>query len=247
MIYLFGYGLGYGYGFGYYFDPTYLLVIVGALICMLASAHVNSSMNKYKKVANCSGITGAECARRILNNEGLYQVQIECLNNNQGDHYDPRSNTVRLSYDNYHNASITAVGVAAHECGHAIQHAKGYSPLKLRSAIVPVVNIGSRLGMPLILVGILLSWNQTLIQVGIWAFSLSVIFQLVTLPVEFNASRRAVVKLEQYGILSASENQGCQKVLRAAAYTYVAAAASSILQVLRLVMLFGGNSRRRDD
>jgi len=247
LLYGFGYGYGYGPGLGFYFDPTYLLVIVGALICMAASAHVNSAMNKYKNVANVSRISGAECARRILNNEGLYNVQIECLNKGEGDHYDPRTNTVRLSYDNYHYASITAVGVAAHECGHAIQHAKGYAPLKFRTALVPVVNIGSKLGMPLILIGILLSWNQTLIQIGIWAFALSVLFQLVTLPVEFNASSRAVEKLEQYGILSTSENQGCKKVLRAAAYTYVAAAASTILQLLRLVLLFGGNRRRRDD
>jgi len=138
------------------------------------------------------------------------------------------------------------VGVAAHECGHAIQHAKGYTPLSIRSALVPVVNIGSNLGMPLILLGVVLSWNQVLIQIGIWAFALSVLFQLVTLPVEFNASRRAVEKVEQYGLLTASENTGCKKVLTAAAMTYVAAAASSILQLLRLVLLFGGN-RRRDD
>lgn len=241
------YGLGYGYGMGFYFDPTYLLVVIGALICLGASAHVNSSMNKYKSVYNGTGITGADCARRILNNEGLYNVQIECLNKSEGDHYDPRTNTVRLSHDNYHYASITAVSVAAHECGHAIQHAKGYGPLKFRTALVPVVNIGSRLGMPMILLGILLSWNQILIQIGIWAFALSVLFQLVTLPVEFNASSRAVEKLEQYGILSASENTGSRKVLRAAAYTYVAAAASTILQLLRLIMLFGGNRRRRSD
>ena len=248
MVYLFGYGYGYGYGgLGYYFDPTYLLVIAGALICMLASAHVNNSMNKYKKVSARSGITGAECAKRILNNEGLYNVSIECLNQNQGDHYDPRTNTVRLSYENYHYASITAVGVAAHECGHAIHHAKGYAPLKFRTALVPVVNIGSKLGMPLILIGMLLSWNQVLIQIGIWAFSLSVLFQLVTLPVEFNASTRAIGKLEQYGILSSAETGGCKKVLSAAAFTYVAAAASTILQTLRLIMLFGGGRRRNDD
>ena len=246
MVYLFGLGYGYGYGgLGFYFDPTYWLVIIGAIVCMAASARVNSAMNKYKQVSNGTGITGADCARRILNNEGLYNVQIECLGKNAGDHYDPRTNTVRLSYDNYHYASITAVGVAAHECGHAIQHAKGYAPLQFRSALVPVVNISSKLGLPLILVGVLLSWNQTLIQIGIWAFALSVLFQLVTLPVEFNASSRAVAKLEQYGILSASENQGCKKVLRAAAYTYVAAAASTILQLLRLVLLFGGNNQRR--
>lgn len=237
--------MGY-YGYGFYFDPTYWLVIIGAVVCMLASANVNSTMNKYHKVRNSTGITGAECARRILNNEGLYNVQIECLSASQGDHYDPKTNTVRLSRENYTSASITAVGVAAHECGHAIQHAKGYGPLNLRSALVPVANIGSKLGMPLILIGVLLSWNQVLIQLGIWAFSLAVLFQLVTLPVEFNASSRATAKLEQYGILSVSETGSCKKVLSAAALTYVAAAASTILQLLRLIMLFGGNRRRRD-
>lgn len=236
----------YGYGMGYMWDPTYFLVIIGLLLCMGASALVNSTMNKYSRVRNMSGITGAEAARRILNNEGLYNVQIECLNNNKGDHYDPRTNTVRLSAQNYNGVSVTAVGVAAHECGHAIQHAKGYAPLNIRSALVPVVNIGSNIGMPLILLGVLLSWNQTLIQIGIWAFALTVLFQLVTLPVEFNASRRAVQRVEQYGLLTTEESTGCKKVLRAAAMTYVAAAASSALQLLRLVLLFGGN-RRRDD
>ena len=173
-------------------------------------------------------------------------MQVACLNGRQGDHYDPRTRTVKLSYENYNSPSVTSVGVAAHECGHAIQHAKGYAFLKLRSALVPVVNIGSNLGIPLILIGVLLGWNQTLIQIGIWAFSLAVLFQLITLPVEFNASRRAVSKIDQYGLLTMQENAGCKKVLRAAALTYVAAAASSILQLLRLVLLFGGN-RRRDD
>lgn len=238
--------MGRFYGYGIYWDPTYLLVIIGMLLCLGASALVNSTMKKYSSIQNRNGITGAETARRILNQEGLTQVQIECLQDNRGDHYDPRSQTVRLSYSNYHSASVTAVGVAAHECGHAIQHAKGYSPLQIRSAIVPVVNFGSMLGMPLILIGVLLSWNQILIQIGIWAFALSVLFQLITLPVEFNASRRAVGKIEQYGLLTADENTGCKKVLRAAAFTYVAAAASSILQLLRLILLFGGNRRRED-
>ncbi len=136
--------------------------------------------------------------------------------------------------------------MAAHECGHAIQHSKGYAPLSIRSALVPVVNIGSYLGLPIIILGVLLSWNQTLIQIGIWAFALSVLFQLITLPVEFNASRRAVQKVEQYGLLTAQENTGCKKVLSAAALTYVAAAASSILQLLRLILLFGGGNRRDD-
>ena len=242
MLYM-GY---YGYGMGMFWDPTYMLVIIGMLLCVGASALVNSTMSKYSKVRNMNGLTGAEAARRILNQEGLYDVQVACLNGRQGDHYDPRTRTVKLSYENYNSPSVTSVGVAAHECGHAIQHAKGYAFLKLRSALVPVVNIGSNLGIPLILIGVLLGWNQTLIQIGIWAFSLAVLFQLITLPVEFNASRRAVSKIDQYGLLTMQENAGCKKVLRAAALTYVAAAASSILQLLRLVLLFGGN-RRRDD
>ncbi len=226
----------------FYWDPTYILVLIGMLICMGASAMVNSAMNKYSKVRNAGGITGADAARRILNSEGLYNVQIECLKSDRGDHYDPRTNTVRLSYDNYNQPSITAVGVAAHECGHAIQHAKGYAPLNFRSALVPVANIGSRLGLPIILLGVILSWNQVLIQVGIWTFALAVLFQLVTLPVEFNASARAVAKIGQYGLLGTEETKGCKKVLTAAAMTYVAA----ILQLLRLVILFGGNNRRDD-
>lgn len=228
----------------YYYDATYLLVVIGAVICLLASANVNSVMKKYSKIGNSTGLSGAEAARRILNNEGLYHVQVECLSADSGDHYDPRTNTVRLSYSNYSGASVTAVGVAAHECGHAIQHAQGYQPLNFRTAIVPVVNIGSRLGFPIIILGVLLSWNYVLIQIGIWAFSLSVLFQLVTLPVEFNASSRAIAKIDQYGLMSQTENEGCKKVLRAAALTYVAAAASSILQLMRLILLYG---RRRSD
>lgn len=238
---------GYYGGYGFYWDPTYFLVIIGMFLCLGASAMVNSTMRKYSRVRNMSGMTGADAARRILNNEGLYDVKVECLSGGKGDHYDPRSKTVRLSYENYNSASVTAVGVAAHECGHAIQHAKEYTPMRLRSALVPVVNIGSTLGMPLIFLGILLSWNNTLIQIGIWAFGLSLLFQLVTLPVEFNASRRAVAKVEQYGLLTSQENMGCKKVLSAAAMTYVAAAASSALQLLRLVLLFGGGRNRRDD
>lgn len=228
----------------YYYDFTYILVILGMVLCLGASARVKSVMRKYAKEGNSTGITGAEAARQILDNEGLYHVQIECLQSEEGDHYDPRTDTVRLSFGNYNQATVTAVGVAAHECGHAIQHAKGYSPLNFRTALVPVVNIGSRLGMPLIILGMLLSWNNVLIQIGIWTFSLSVLFQLVTLPVEFNASARAVTKIGQYGLVSMEENEGCKKVLSAAAMTYVAAAASSILQLLRLILLFGGNRRR---
>ncbi len=228
----------------YYYDATYLLVLIGMVLCLAASALVNSTMKKYSKVRNYAGLTGGEAARRILNNEGLYDVQVECLRDERGDHYDPRSRTVRLSYSNYTGASVTAVSVAAHECGHAIQHQKEYAPLSLRTALVPVVNIGSRLGMPMIILGVLLGWNQVLIQIGIWAFVAALLFQLVTLPVEFNASGRAVEKVDQYGLLTAQERGGCKKVLTAAALTYVAAAASSALQLLRLVLLFGGNRRR---
>lgn len=236
----------YYYGYGFMWDPTYFLVLIGLVICMIASANVNSTMKKYSRVRNMSGLTGGDAARRILNNEGLYNVQVECLQKDKGDHYDPRTNTVRLSYENFHSASVTAVGVAAHECGHAIQHAKGYVPISIRSALVPVVNIASNLGMPIILLGVLLSWNQTLINIGIFAFSFALLFQLVTLPVEFNASKRAIDKVEEYGLLTYTEKDGCKKVLSAAAMTYVAAAASTALQVLRLVLLFGGNRRRRD-
>lgn len=234
------------YGWGMYWDPTYFLVLIGMLLSLGASALVNSTMNKYSRIRNMSGITGADAARRILNSEGLYNVRIECIDGRQGDHYDPRTNVVRLSRSNYDSASVTAVGVAAHECGHAIQHAKGYVPLKIRSSLVPAAGIGSSLGIPIILIGVLLGWNELLIQIGIWVFSLAVLFQLVTLPVEFNASRRAVAKVEQYGLLGSQETAGCKKVLTAAAFTYVAAAASSILQLLRLVLLFGGGRRRND-
>ncbi len=243
MLYYGGY---YGYGMGMFWDPTYYLVLIGMLLCLGASALVNSTMSKYSRVPNMAGITGADAARRILDREGLYDVRVECINGRQGDHYDPRTKVVRLSQDHYASASVTAVGVAAHECGHAIQHSRGYAPLRIRTTLVPVVNIGSNLGIPLILIGVLLGWNQVLIQIGIWAFSLAVLFQLITLPVEFNASSRAVAKIGQYGLLGTQETEGCKKVLRAAALTYVAAAASSVLQLLRLVLLFGSNRRRRD-
>ena len=232
--------------FGYYYDPTYILVLIGALLSLWASARVNSTYNRYAKVYSRSGLTGAEAAQQILKNAGIYGVRVEHVSGNLTDHYDPKAKVLRLSDSVYGSRSVAAVGVAAHECGHAIQNAKGYVPLRLRAALVPVANLGSTLGLPIILLGVILSWNQVLIQIGIWAFSLAVLFQLVTLPVEFNASHRAVIKAEQYGLLTSEENNGVKKVLTAAALTYVAAAASSILQLLRLILLFGGN-RRRDD
>ncbi len=232
----------------FYWDSTYLLVIIGLLISLLASGVVKSAMNKYHKVGNSTGLTGAECARKILDNEGLYQVQVEDLGSNDGDHYDPAANVVRLSHRNYYGRTVTAMGVAAHECGHAIQHAQDYVPIRIRTALVPVVNIGSRASMPLIFLGVLLSWNPVLIRLGIIAFSLTVLFQLATLPVEFNASNRALERLECYGIVTQQENQGCKKVLSAAAMTYVAGLLASVLQLLRLILLFsGGGGRRRND
>ena len=232
------------YGYGYYWDPTYFLVLVGLVLCLGASALVNSTMRKYSKVRNMRGLTGAEAARNILNREGLYNVQIECLNSDDGDHYDPRTDTVRLSYNNFNGTSVTAVSVAAHECGHAIQHAIGYAPLEFRSAIVPVANFGSTLSWPLFLIG-LFSGIRPLVTAGIVLFSLAVLFQLVTLPVEINASSRALKMLQSTGILGTDETRGARKVLTAAAMTYVAALAASILQLLRLLILAGG--RRRDD
>lgn len=229
----------------YYYDPTYILVLAGTLLCLWASARVNSAMSKYAKVRNVSGLSGAEAARRILQYQGITDVSVECLQQGSGDHYDPRSKTVRLSYENYNSASVTAVSVAAHECGHAAQHHENYGFLKFRSAFAPVANIGSNLGFPLILIGVLFGFSQILVEIGIWAFSLGVLFQLITLPVEFNASKRALATVSNYGLLTENEKAGGKKVLGAAAWTYVAAAASAILQLLRLVLLFGG--RRRDD
>lgn len=191
-------------------------------------------------------MTGEQAAARILQLSGIYDVRIEHVRGELTDHYDPAHKVLRLSDSVYGSSSLAAIGVAAHECGHAVQHDQGYAPLKLRTALVPAANIGSRAGIPLIFLGVFLGMNQTLIQVGIWVFALAVLFQLVTLPVEFNASGRALAMLGDYGMLEREETNACRKVLSAAALTYVAAAASAILQLLRLVLLFGNNSRRRD-
>ncbi|HKM35652.1 MAG TPA: zinc metallopeptidase [Lachnospiraceae bacterium] len=228
----------------YYFDPTYILVLIGAVICIIASGYVNSAMKKYHGVRNARGLTGGQAAEQILMQQGIYDVRVECLQKGSGDHYDPASKTLRLSYENFNYATVTSVAVAAHECGHAAQHQEGYALLTFRTALVPVVNIGSFIGFPLIILGVFLSWNQVLIQIGIWAFALAVLFQLITLPVEFNASRRGLQSIEVNGLLGTEESKGAKKVLSAAAMTYVAAAASSILQLLRLLLLFGGNRRR---
>ena len=236
---------GYGYPhFGIYWDPTMILVLIGAAISLWASGRVQSTFQRYSRVRSMSGMTGAETARRILDSQGLYDVQVRQVRGSLTDHYDPRTRTVNLSESVYGSASVASVGVAAHECGHAVQHAQDYAPLNIRSALVPVANLGTTLSWPIILVGLLLGMSPFL-HLGILLFSLGVLFQLITLPVEFNASSRAVALLDRLGILQGDEVNGAGKVLRAAALTYVAAAAATILQLLRLVILFGG--RDRDD
>ncbi|HIZ21224.1 MAG TPA: zinc metallopeptidase [Candidatus Blautia faecigallinarum] len=233
----------FGYGYGWGFDWTYLLLVIGMLLSLGASAKMKSTFSVYQRRRSASGLTGAETARRILNAAGIFDVQIVPIEGSLTDHYDPGKKVVRLSRDVYGQTSLAAVGVAAHECGHAIQHARNYALLNLRSAIVPAANIGASISWPLFILGLLLS-VEPLITLGILLFSLAVLFQLVTLPVEVNASSRALRMLETTGILSPDENRGARKVLTAAALTYVAALASSILQLLRLLILAGG--RRRD-
>lgn len=236
----------------YGFDSTYILVLVGAVLCMLASSLVNSTYSKYSRVRCRCGMTGAQAAERILRMSGINDVQIQHISGNLTDHYDPRNKVLRLSDTVYDSASVAAIGVAAHECGHALQHHKGYLPLKLRSTLVPAANLGSKLGLPLVILGLVLGIGFelpgggyfSLATIGIWVFSLAVLFQIVTLPVEFNASGRALKLLGNYGIMNDDEVDDCKRVLGAAALTYVAAAASSVLQLLRLVLLSG---RRRSD
>lgn len=232
----------YGY-YGYYFDATYILVIIGAVLSLIASAQVNGTFRRYAKVRSMSGMSGAQTARRILDRNGLYNVKIEHINGNLTDHYDPRSKVLRLSDATYSNTSVAAVAVAAHECGHAVQDLEGYEPLRFRSKLVPAANFGSRFGLPIFVAGLVFGSNTVLMQIGIWVFLLGVLFQIVTLPVEFNASSRALSMLTEYGILGEQEVDGSRKVLKAAAMTYVAAAASAILNLLRLVLIARGRDR----
>ena len=235
----------YGGLMGYYFDPTWILVIIGAVLSMAASAKVNSTFNKYSKVRSMTGMTGEDAAKRLLNSQGIYDVTVRPVKGQLTDHYDPRTKTVNLSESVFHSTSVAAIGVAAHECGHAMQDNVGYVPLKLRGAIVPVANIGSQAAFPLIIIGVLIGgMGSPLVNIGLILFSLAVIFQLITLPVELNASRRAITLLDQVGILGGQELNQTRRVLGAAALTYVAALAASVLQLLRLVILFGG---RRDN
>ncbi|MDO5391716.1 MAG: zinc metallopeptidase [Eubacteriales bacterium] len=226
----------------YGFDPTYILLIIGMLLSLAASAKLKSTFAIYRRMESASGMTGAQAAQRILRNAGVYDVRIEPISGELTDHYDPRTKTVRLSEPIYNKTSLAAVGVAAHECGHAIQHATNYAPLNLRSAIVPIANLGSTLSWPLFLAGLIMSFRP-LLTAGILLFTAAVLFQLVTLPVEINASSRALKLLNADGILAPQEVRGAKKVLTAAALTYVAALAGSILQLLRLLILAGGRDR----
>ena len=233
----------------YYIDWTYIVLVIPAMILALyAQNKVNSTFKKYSRVASRSGMTGAQAARRLMELNGIYDVSIERVSGNLTDHYDPSKKVLRLSDSVYSDTSVAAIGVAAHETGHAIQHARGYVPLTLRTVMVPLANLGSTLSMPLIFLGILFSFSSrmgnSMINLGILLFGLSVVFTIITLPVEFNASRRAVACLGDSGILYDDEIGGVKKVLSAAAMTYVASKAVALANFLRLIIIFGG--RRRD-
>ena len=232
------------------YDPLYLILVLPAILfAMIASASVNSTFEKYQKQLSRRRITGAEAARQVLDSHGLHDVPIRMVSGKLSDHYDPRDNTVYLSEAVHNSTSTAAIGVAAHEAGHAAQHAENYLPIKIRSAIIPATNIGSRLAVPLILIGLLFgAWNgnYVLAYVGVICFSLTALFQLVTLPTAFNASARAMKSLERGGILTGDELKGARKVLTAAAMTYVAALAVSLAQLLRILIIVAGNSRRRN-
>lgn len=234
----------------YGFDWTYIYIVLPCLILsLIASAKVNSTFKKYSKQISTAHITGMDAAARVLQANGVNNVQIERVSGNLTDHYDPRTNVIRLSDAVYNSTSTAAIGVACHEAGHAVQYARNYFPIKLRAAIIPATNIGSKLAMPLILLGILFgsvgTYSYTLVYIGIAMFALSLVFQLITLPVEFNASRRAMQAIKGAGILTKEEQAGAKKTLTAAAMTYVAAVAVAAAQLLRLILLFGG--RKRND
>ncbi|MBQ7470647.1 MAG: zinc metallopeptidase [Pseudobutyrivibrio sp.] len=233
---------GYGYGMGYHFDWTIILVLIGAVISGLASINVNRTYSKYNRVGNYRGLTSNQVAEHILHAAGIYDVRIERIRGNLTDHYSPKEKVLRLSDAVYGRTSVAAIGVAAHECGHAIQHQEDYAPLRMRSASVPLANIGSWVSWPVILIGLLIG-STPIAQVGIFLFTFVVLFQLITLPVEFDASARALRILEQDRILEGEEHRGATKVLKAAAMTYVAALFTTIMQLLRLVLIVNGRSR----
>jgi len=240
-----GYYGGYGRYGGYYgFDWTYLLVIVGVIITAIASSHVTSVYKRYAGIRAASGLTGAQTAAEILRRNGITDVTIQHVPGSLTDHYNPAKKVVNLSDAVYGQTSVAAIGVAAHECGHVIQHHRGYVPLSIRTALVPIANIGSNLGIWIVIASIILGLSGTLTTIGVVLFSFGTLFQIVTLPVEFNASNRALTMLRDYGILGMDEEKKARAVLRAAAMTYVAAAASSLLQLVRLLAIANGRRRR---
>ena len=233
----------------FYFDWTYMVLVLPCIILSLwASSNVKSTFNRYAKQYSSRRITGAEAANRVLSANGVTGVRIERVSGNLTDHFDPKTNVIRLSDSVYDSTSTAAIGVACHEAGHAVQYACSYAPIRLRAAVIPVTNFGSRIAMPLILLGVLLSAfmeaSYTLVYLGIACFGLSLVFQLITLPVEFNASRRAMQAIERVNILTDEEQRGARKTLTAAALTYVAATAVALSQLLRLLVIFGGRRRR---
>lgn len=235
----------------YGFDWTYIVLVLPCVILSLwASSNVNSTFKNYSKQYSMRNITGAQAAQRVLSANGITNVRIEHISGNLTDHFDPASNVIRLSDNVFSSTSTAAIGVACHEAGHAVQYAQNYAPIRLRAAIIPVTNFGSRLAFPLIMIGLLLTsfgeMSYLLIYLGIACFGFSLVFQVVTLPVEFNASNRALAAIEQAGLLTTDEQKGAQRTLRAAALTYVAATATALAQLLRLVMLYGNRGRRRN-
>ena len=237
------------YGYYYGFDWTYLVLVLPCIILSLwASSSVKNTFRRYSTQYSTRRITGADAAQRVLRNHGVHNVRIERIAGDLTDHFDPKTNVIRLSDSVYDSTSTAAIGVACHEAGHAVQYATNYAPIKLRAAIIPITNFGSKLAMPLILLGVVLSFlgnfSYALVYLGIACFGLSLVFQLVTLPVEFNASRRAVRAISEAGILTSQELSGAKKTLKAAAMTYVAATAVALAQLLRLIILFGGRRRR---
>lgn len=229
--------------FYFFYDPTMIFILIGLVISGIASTYVRSTYSKYADTRNNRGFTAWEVSRSILDNSGLRNVVLDRVPGDLTDHYDSQNNILRLSDATYNSTSVAAIGVAAHEAGHAIQDHENYFPLRLRSTLVPVANFGQGISFPLILAGVIFGGNQSLINLGILFFSLTLIFQLVTLPVEFDASNRAIAILDQQQLLTPEELDQARHVLRAAALTYVAAAVASFLQVLRLVLLFGGGRR----
>ena len=232
-----------------FFDWTYVVLVLPFVILSLwASSNVNTTFQKYSKVYSIRRITGAEAAQRVLSANGVTGVRIERVSGNLTDHFDPRTNVIRLSDAVYSSTSTAAIGVACHEAGHAVQYAQNYAPIKVRAAVIPATNIGSKLAMPLILLGVVLSvfaeMSYMLVYLGIACFGLSLLFQLITLPVEFNASHRAMQAISSVNILTEEEQRGAKKTLTAAALTYVAATAVALMQLLRLIMIFGGGRRR---